>query len=251
MLSPQINKLSIKRGYMHSFIPFTYLLKFTSPIDNTVLYYYGVRYAQKCHPDELFKTYFTNSKKVKHLIKIYGLESFDFEIRKIFPNDPYAAHRWEQKVLRRLNAAKNTKFINMSVGGTIICMKGQDNPSKRQDVRNKISNTLKNYYSERPGTFYNKTHSDATKQKISESKVGKKLSNETRKKMSDSKKGHKVLPHVIEKLRERMKTNNPSKGNPDVSKHLNEMRVLCEHCGIETNKGNYTRWHGDKCNKNH
>ena len=23
----------------------------------------------------------------------------------------------------------------------------------------------------------------------------------------------------------------------------------CEHCGIETTKVNYTRWHGEKCKK--
>jgi predicted GIY-YIG superfamily endonuclease len=26
-------------------------------------------------------------------------------------------------------------------------------------------------------------------------------------------------------------------------------RVTCEHCGVETNKGNYSRWHGDNCKR--
>lgn len=26
-------------------------------------------------------------------------------------------------------------------------------------------------------------------------------------------------------------------------------KIKCEHCGVETNKGNYSRWHGDKCKK--
>jgi hypothetical protein len=30
----------------------------------------------------------------------------------------------------------------------------------------------------------------------------------------------------------------------------NETVVTCEHCGIETNLGNYNRWHGDNCLQN-
>ena len=32
-------------------------------------------------------------------------------------------------------------------------------------------------------------------------------------------------------------------------KNLNESRYTCSSCGISTNKGNFSRWHGDKCSK--
>lgn len=39
--------------------------------------YIGCRYARGCHPDDLFKTYFTSSKAVNKLIKKDGVESFE------------------------------------------------------------------------------------------------------------------------------------------------------------------------------
>jgi len=34
-----------------------------------------------------------------------------------------------------------------------------------------------------------------------------------------------------------------------VTLHVNDMnkRIICDHCNISTNKGNYARWHGGKC----
>lgn len=32
--------------------------------------------------------------------------------------------------------------------------------------------------------------------------------------------------------------------------NLNQVRYTCNFCNISTNKGNYFRWHGDKCSKN-
>jgi hypothetical protein len=28
---------------------------------------------------------------------------------------------------------------------------------------------------------------------------------------------------------------------------INKIRKKCEYCGIETNIGNYVRWHGENC----
>lgn len=52
-----------------------------------------------------------------------------------------------------------------------------------------------------------------------------------------------------------------SKGNKEFQKSLTKeerslrtlnninKKVTCEHCGVETNKGNYSRWHGDNCKR--
>jgi hypothetical protein len=40
--------------------------------------------------------------------------------------------------------------------------------------------------------------------------------------------------------------NNPSVLQAQVQ-NLNQLRYTCQHCGITTNKGNYYRWHEDKC----
>lgn len=91
--------------------PYTYYL-FHRPTNK---HYYGVRFAKNCTPDELWKTYFTSSKVVHQLIKDYGKDSFDFQIRKTFDTASLALD-WECKFLTRMDAANNDMWINRHNG---------------------------------------------------------------------------------------------------------------------------------------
>lgn len=97
-------------------IPYTYLIGW-SKLNK---WYYGVRYAKGCNPEELWKSYFTSSKYVKFFRKING-EPDIIEIRKIF-NDTYKALLWEQKLLKRIDVENNENFLNRknSTTSTII-----------------------------------------------------------------------------------------------------------------------------------
>jgi hypothetical protein len=53
---------------MSTHTPYTYLIGWSS----TNKFYYGVRYAKKCNPSELFISYFTSSKHVKSYMKKHG-----------------------------------------------------------------------------------------------------------------------------------------------------------------------------------
>jgi len=86
--------------------PYTYLIGWSEHD----LYYYGVRYANNCHPSDLWVTYFTSSKYVASYIEKYD-EPDVIQIRKTFPTK-IKAKLWEDKVLRRLDVASNPKFIN-------------------------------------------------------------------------------------------------------------------------------------------
>jgi hypothetical protein len=112
--------------------------------------------------------------------------------------------------------------------------------------------------------------SDATKQKLRNANLGKKLSDEAREKMSKSRKG-KTYDKIysegkIEELKLRkslsMKGKNAGKQSrlgklhtDDTYKKMSEtqklnrikMRVVCEHCGKDVDKPNYSRSHGSKC----
>jgi hypothetical protein len=88
--------------------PYTYLIGWSEQN----LYYYGVRYANNCYPSDLLVTYFTSSKYINKYIKQFG-DPDVVQIRKTF-NNKIAAKFWEDKVLRRINAASNLKFINKS-----------------------------------------------------------------------------------------------------------------------------------------
>lgn len=66
-------------------VPYIYKIKFQ--IGNHKPYYYiGCRYARGCHPNELFKDrgYFTSSKKILSMIKLYDLKCFSTEIIQTF-----------------------------------------------------------------------------------------------------------------------------------------------------------------------
>jgi hypothetical protein len=88
--------------------PYTYLIGWSK----LNLFYYGVRFSRNCCPDDLWKTYFTSSKYVKEYRKLYGEPDIK-SIKKIFKNKQDAM-RWESKVLKRIKAHTNPKFINKS-----------------------------------------------------------------------------------------------------------------------------------------
>lgn len=77
----------------------SYVYKVTNKI--TGQFYYGSRtenVTKKRSPeDDLWKHYFTSSKKVKKLIEEYGIDSFDVQI--ISKHDTYEASFWEEQAL--------------------------------------------------------------------------------------------------------------------------------------------------------
>jgi hypothetical protein len=84
-------------------IAYTYLLHHIP----TNTFYYGIRWKKDCKPEEFWKSYFTSSKKLVPLLRtLFGDESFEFQIRKVF-NDIKIARSWESKVLRRMRVLKN------------------------------------------------------------------------------------------------------------------------------------------------
>lgn len=135
--------------------------------------YYGVRFSKHCDPSDLWVKYFTSSEVIHDLIEKDGLEAFKTEVRRTF-NSPKEAQIWEEKVLRRLNIAKNDMWLNRSIAGAILMT---------DDVKAKIRefNLTKREY-----------------------KSGFKMSDETKKKMSEAKKG-KISPNKGKKCPESAK----------------------------------------------
>lgn len=87
-------------------IPYTYLIGWSKL--NT--YYYGIRYAKNCNPNDLWNPYKTSSKYVKKYIEDNG-EPDIIQIRKIF-TDVKIAQNWEHKVLKRLRVVYRQDFLN-------------------------------------------------------------------------------------------------------------------------------------------
>lgn len=98
-------------------IPFVYFLRWNSLNMN----YYGCRYANNCHPSDLWTTYFTSSDYVSEFIVRHG-EPDLIQVRKIFiDEDPETrvlkCRVWENKVLTHFNAASSPLWLNKHNGG--------------------------------------------------------------------------------------------------------------------------------------
>lgn len=138
-------------------IPYTYL------IVNTITgqRYYGARWSKDCTPNDLWVTYFTSSKHVKSMIKMYGRDSFEVQVRKTF-DDVISCQRWEQKVLRRLKVTINEQWINKNINGMYL----PTGPQTFEHIAKRISK-LREYNKANPRVL-----TEETKQKISNSSKG-------------------------------------------------------------------------------
>lgn len=118
---------------MNIYKPYTYLIGWSKYNK----WYYGVKFAKNCNPQDFWKKYFTSSKKVKQFRKKYG-EPDIIQIRKTF-KEANSARLWEHKVLRRLKVLCNEKWLNESDSISIPSQKGV-NKSETHKQKISISN---------------------------------------------------------------------------------------------------------------
>jgi len=163
--------------------PYTYLIGWSS--HNR--YYYGVRYAKDCNPNDLWVSYFTSSKYVKNFFERYG-DPDVIQVRKTFSTVDDARF-WEHKVLKRLRVVNNPIFLNESDGLSISL------EASRQKKSHKTRQKMSLYHTgrKRPKEMC---------ESISRSKEGVPLSEEGR----NSRKIAMNVPSVKQKLSEIGKT---------------------------------------------
>ena len=177
-------------------IPFTYYL-FHKPTGKK---YYGVRYKKGCHPDDLWNKYFSSSIKVKKLIEEYGIDSFDYQVRKIFSSSQ-DARKWESRVLWKLRVTLKDEWLNDNYGMSNPTMIG-----KTHSEETKIKMSAKQSKENNP--MWGKTHTKEVRQRISEANRGKQLSLETKEKISRNNKGKTRTRFISEEeIQRRAKTN--------------------------------------------
>lgn len=98
---------------MTIYTPYTYFIKWSK----TGMKYYGVRFAQNCHPSEFWIDYFTSSNYVSDYVKEHGEPDIKI-IRKKFV-DSTKARLWEHRVLKRLKVTSREDYLNKSDGKAI------------------------------------------------------------------------------------------------------------------------------------
>jgi len=109
---------------MDIYTPYVYLVGWSAQEK----YYYGVRFAKNCHPDDLWTKYFTSSKYVDQMREEHG-EPDVIQVRRTF-SCPDKARLWEERVLKKLDASHNDRWLNRSVAGTFDTTESNPNPLK-------------------------------------------------------------------------------------------------------------------------
>lgn len=92
-------------------VPYVYLIGWSK----LNVWYYGRRTRKGCHPSDLWVKYWTSSKYVREFRKLHGDPDIII-IRKTFPDNPKKCSTWESKVLRRIDAKNDPRFLNMRNG---------------------------------------------------------------------------------------------------------------------------------------
>jgi hypothetical protein len=228
---------------IYSHTPYTYRIHWTT----TGMNYYGVRYANGCHPSDFWVTYFTSSKKVSEYRKTHG-DPDVIEIRKTFTSDNKIneSREFETKVLQRLKVHKRSDYLNVGINKGIPPMFGNDNPMNNPEVkakflqvvtsdehRHKQSLSVKQRVSAGKHHFLGKSINKTRVENGTHQFLGGKIQGETsRKKVKD--RSHNFLFETQRQL--------------ENGTHTSQVKWSCEHCGKEGNGStNYKRWHGINC----
>jgi hypothetical protein len=155
----------------------------------------------------------------------------DGSIGHIWSEDRKKIHSEKMKIKNPWSDPKIIESIrHKKIGKRRLDMQGENNISNRSDVKIKISIGIKNFLESTEGLEYKKNASERIKG----------INNPSKK----LKVAEKIKNTLIEKL-SKLNKNDRIK----LSSHMNNKRIKCENCEIETNSGNYKRWHGVNCKK--
>ncbi len=204
----------MKSILVHSIIPqpFTYLIGWST----AKKFYYGVRYANNCHPSDLWTTYFTSSAFVARFREEFG-EPDIIEVRRTF-DSKLSAKLWEHRVLRRMRAATRKDFLNKNNGKSFL-----RNVGKPLTEEHKKSIGLR---------FKGKKQTADQISKRAKAWIGRKHSEESKAKMSAKQKSLPFRPHgpmsndQKENLKKWHATNKPSLGLKRSSETIEKLKLI-------------------------
>jgi hypothetical protein len=224
--------------------PYTYLIGWS--VHNK--YYYGVRFAKNCTPEELWTSYKTSSNHVKNFYLEHG-EPDVIQVRKIFSNNE-KARQHEHKVLKRMNVINDERFLNQTDNKSIsseCAIRGakKSKPMKADDPR-RLASSLRMKGSLQARNNYVKMNSLESRLKQHKTKTERRtqgLYDESTKQA-----GMKISKIYHEKKSSGW--NNPVEFTKETGLKMaakNNADASCPHCGKVGQYRAMKRWHFDNC----
>ena len=202
-----------------------YLYKTTNLLNNK--FYVGMH-----STSNLEDGYLGSGTFLRRSIRKYGKDNFKFEILQFFETREILIE--QEKDLVNNDFIKNQLCMNLRPGGTGVDQFTNLGSLRSEETKKKMSENNKGD----KNPFYNKTHTDESKKKITESGIGrgkgKQRTEETKQKISNTLKGKIILTEERKK---------------EMSNNLRK-KILCIHCSRLLDSGNYAQYHGEKCKLN-
>lgn len=212
-------------------IPFTYLIGWSKHN----VWYYGRRTKKKCQPSDLWKTYFTSSNHVKQF-RLENGEPDIIIIRKTF-TDTNKCSLWETKVLRRIDAAHNEKWLNRKNGDEKWNMTGVQHS---EETKRKIGQSNKGKLLGNKNALGSK-HTDEWKEQQSLRKIGKLGPNKGRKFSKE------ICDNISNSLKGRIFSDEHKQKLKESAKNRSKPIIECPHCGKSGWIVNMNRYHFNNC----
>lgn len=152
------------------------------------------------HNGEIDDSYIGSGTIFLKAVKKYGKENFKKEILEIC-NSQEELDKAEQKWIKNLNAVFDNNFYNIAEGGSggnpCLGLTAEQEKARRKKISESLKGEKNPFYGkgfckeEHP--MWGKHHSEESKEKMRQAKLGKKLSEEHKKKISQNNKEKKKI----------------------------------------------------------
>jgi hypothetical protein len=185
--------------------------------------YYGFRSANKVSPeDDLWKVYFTSSKRIKELREQYDDAEFVASVDKTFKSAE-EAHEYETKFLTENDCVHSDDWLNQHCFPVFASNKGR---KLTDEHRKNISESKKGEKNPMFGTTRKGNFTDEQRKNMSEAQKGREITDEHRKKISETKKGVKLTDEHRKSISESKKgEKNPMFGREFTDEHRKNLSV--------------------------
>jgi hypothetical protein len=199
----------------------------------------GKCYLGKHITDNVDDDYLGSGIYLNHAIKKYGKENFRKDVLFVFDNQYDMENKEKELVTEAIIADPN--YYNLALGGQggkIVLYpehplydetrkKISESANARSEI---ISNFVKDLHKQKRVGMYGKKQSDHQRKTVSEKMRGAKKS------ITQKEKQHASLMKTL---------TNPEYIHPNTGKR--KPTSMCSYCNREIDKGNFSRYHGEKC----